>query len=175
MNKRSIFGFDRYLIDEFGNVYSVKKSGTIIIKPREQKGGYLLINLYKNGKSYTKLVHRLVAETFVPNPTYKPEVNHKDGNPKNNNITNLEWVTAAENVHHSYKVLHRRGSMAGKYGKKNPFSKIVFQIKDNKIIATFYGTNEAERKTGIPCTNIVKCCRGKYKHAGGYQWKYKDC
>lgn len=172
---KNIDGFDGYLVDDLGNVYSKKRKKEIMMVPHQQKTGYLLIGLRKNKKSYYKLVHRLVAQVFIPNPENKREVNHKDGNPKNNCVSNLEWVSPAENINHSYKVLHRKGSMAGKYGKDNPFSKIVLQIKDNKVIAEYYGTNEAERQTGIFCTNIVRVCNGKQKHAGGYQWKYKDC
>ena len=57
--------------------------------------------------------------------------------------------------------------------KDHPFSKIVFQIKDNEIIATFYGAAEASRTTGISRASICDCCRGEQKTAGGYQWKYK--
>lgn len=69
--------------------------------------GYLQTSLYnhgmnnkKNGKHY--MVHRLVAEAFIPNPENKPEVNHKDGDKLNNNVSNLEWVTKSENVRHAY-------------------------------------------------------------------------
>lgn len=64
--------------------------------------------------------------------------------------------------------------MSGKFGKDCPLSKIVFQIKDGKIIAEFYGVSEACRQTGVDFRCISSCCLGHCKAAGGYQWRYKD-
>lgn len=64
------------------------------------KKHYLCVSLYKNGKSCTKLVHRLVAETFLPNPNCLPQVNHKDENKLNNCISNLEWCTCEYNINY---------------------------------------------------------------------------
>lgn len=86
------------------------KSGKVVVQPlighniklsKNIKTGYLECNLCKDGLTHTKAVHRLVAETFIPNPDNKPQVNHKDGNKLNNNVDNLEWCTAAENVRHA--------------------------------------------------------------------------
>jgi len=70
------------------------------LKP-QKVGNYLCVYLYDTHKRETKLIHRLVAEAFIPNPENKPEVNHKDGNPLNNNVDNLEWVTSSENTQHA--------------------------------------------------------------------------
>ena len=64
---------------------------------------YLIVVVSENGKQKQYYVHRLVASAFIPNPENKPQVNHIDGNPSNNNISNLEWVTGKENVLHSYE------------------------------------------------------------------------
>jgi|HubBroStandDraft_2_1064218.scaffolds.fasta_scaffold00002_112 hypothetical protein len=67
--------------------------------------GYLLVLLSKGNLKNRLIVHRLVAQHFIPNPENKPEVNHKDGNKQNNSDWNLEWFTRLENAHHSINVL----------------------------------------------------------------------
>ena len=65
-------------------------------------GAYKAIVVYRNGKRQIYYVHRLVASAFISNPYQKPYVNHIDGNPANNNVNNLEWVTNSENLKHAY-------------------------------------------------------------------------
>lgn len=81
-----------------------------ILKPQIHKNGYVCVGFTVNGKVYGRLVHRLVAQAFVPNPSNKPEVNHKDGNKENNSMENLEWCTARENQMHSISLGLRKGS-----------------------------------------------------------------
>jgi hypothetical protein len=87
------------------------------IKPETIKRGYLRVTLSEFNKQKRYSVHRLVAFHFLNNPEGKPHVNHIDGNPANNNVSNLEWCTPSENEHHSYKVL----------GKVNPIRKLTDQ------------------------------------------------
>lgn len=106
-----------YKISTFGRVYSygkiTKKSvnGKIIkniggmLKISANHCGYVQVSLYNHNSVFKRLtVHRLVAKTFIPNPLALPCVNHKDGNPLNNNIDNLEWVTFSENTLHAIKL-----------------------------------------------------------------------
>ena len=72
-------------------------------KNRNKPRSNYMVYLYKNGEGKRFLVHRLVALTFIPNPENKPQINHKDGNPLNNNVNNLEWVTSSENIRHGIK------------------------------------------------------------------------
>ena len=65
--------------------------------------GYLSVELWCNYKRKVKKIHRLVAETFIKNPFFKKEINHKDGNKKNNCVENLEWCTRSENMSHAYR------------------------------------------------------------------------
>jgi hypothetical protein len=80
---------------------------------------YLLVTLSKDAKSTTKTVHTLVAEHFVPNPLNKSEVNHRDGNKRNNWYWNLEWNTHVENMHHAYK-----NGLANSTGESNSMAKL---------------------------------------------------
>lgn len=172
--------FPGYYITDTGDVYSRKtpnnnpecrikklKLGTI-------GRGYLKVDIFKNAQSYTKLVHRLVAETFISNPENKPQVNHKNGDKTDNRIENLEWVTNQENQIHSFKKLNRKSGMFNKYGSAHPKSKSIIQSKDGIIIAKFGSMREAERQTKICHAIISACCLGKLKSAGGYQWQYAE-
>lgn len=164
--------FPDYYITDKGDIFS--RFGRFIkLKQWKSKGGYLYIDLFANGNKVHKRVHRLVAETFIPNPENKNTVNHKNGNKTDNRVENLEWATQSENVKHAYRILGCRPTWKNKLGKNHNCSKIVLQIKDHKIIAEFYGTMEAERNTEICHVGIINCCLGKQKTAGGFQWKYK--
>ncbi len=91
---KAIENYD-YSISNHGNVKN-NKSGRIL-KAMSNKKGYYLIDLSKNGKSNKILVHRLVANAFIPNPENKPQVDHIDNNKTNNNVNNLRWCTNDEN------------------------------------------------------------------------------
>lgn len=178
MKALKIKSFPDYYITDTGNVYSRNYMHTGRIKkmrPIKKTTGYLSVFLCKNNKTFNKLVHRLVAEAFIPNPENKRTINHKNGIKTDNRVDNLEWNSYSENVLHAYKTGLKTPplSMLGKLGKDNPKSKIVLQIKNGEIIAEFYGLSEANRKTGISLSGICNCCKGRKTSAGGYKWKYK--
>ena len=94
---RDIPGFEgRYKIDPFARIFSVKRN--IIIKARYQSGYYVIRLMQSDGQRPLKSIHRLVAQTFIPNPDNKKYVDHIDRNTHNNHVSNLRWVTASENV-----------------------------------------------------------------------------
>lgn len=133
-----------YEIDEQGNIYSLPKlrktpTTTFLskekqLKPYPNTWGYLLVDLRKDGKRYLKCVHRLVAETFIPNPENKPQVNHKDGNKLNNTVNNLEWVTCSENQQHAFDIGIKP------QGENHPKSKLTNE--QVKLIRKMYKPNE---------------------------------
>ena len=102
-NIKEVVGFNGYYVSDDGIIYSTKKNGghsrgLTPMKLREDKDGYLEVGMYKDGKRYFRRAHRVVAEAFIPNPKHLPQINHKDGNVKNNNVDNLEWCTAKYNL-----------------------------------------------------------------------------
>ena len=100
---KEIRDYTGYEVSSYGRIYS-NKSGKIL-KLKSDKYGYKVVNLYnlKESRKKTQLVHRLVANAFIPNPKNKPQVNHINFNRSDNKVKNLEWTTAKENVKHSFK------------------------------------------------------------------------
>ena len=98
---RDIEGYDgKYLISSWGRV----KSAHGILRTYENHKGYLKVGLTKNGICEKHRVHRLVAKAFIPNPEGLPEVNHIDGNKRNNSFSNLEWVSGEQNRAHDKRM-----------------------------------------------------------------------
>ena len=138
-----------------------------IVKGKRTKG-YYRVELRKKGKRFYLLVHRLVAENFIPNFDNKLQVNHINGNRFDNRVENLEWCTQSYNIKHAYE----SGLMKPKYGKDNGWHTEVLQYDlDGNFIKEWESISEAKKRLGI--NNITYACNGKYKHAGGYIWKYK--
>lgn len=106
-NWKRIEGFENYEVSDTGLVWS-HLSNTLI--KGQLTHGYRCLNLRSSdGKYVRRPVHRLVAQAFIPNPLNKPSVNHKDLNPQNNNVSNLEWMTQKENALHAYDNGKTRG------------------------------------------------------------------
>lgn len=124
-------------------------------------GGYKHVHLSINQHRKTPLVHRLVAEAFVPNPEGKKEVNHKDEDKTNNRADNLEWCDGKYNVN---------------YGTRNQrSSKPIVQLTlEGNYIGQYYGASEAQKKTGIGANNISAALNDAQYTAGGYCWVYKE-
>ena len=129
--------------------------------PTKRKNGYLKITFYKDGKSETREVQRVVAETFIPNPENKAQVNHKDGNKENNCIENLEWVTARENSIHARDVLDK-GSM----------KRVAQFSRGGVLIAEYRSLRIASENIGIKQCGISNVLSGRRYTAGGYVWRY---
>lgn len=119
--------------------------------------GYNSVCLTKNGKAITKRVCRIVALNFIPNPENKPFVNHKDGNKKNDNIDNLEWVTGSENMIHAVKI----GLQKIKYGRDCANSIKVRCLTTGKIYDTI---TDYSNDNNIDSSNISRALSGVYKN-----------
>lgn len=99
-----------YAVDDDGAVWSLRTTKSRRmgpLKPHVNTGGYLRVNLFKDGKMRHEYVHRLVAQTFLPNPFGFSVVNHKDANPANNRADNLEWCDQKYNIQESRKIGHQ--------------------------------------------------------------------
>ena len=126
---KDIKDFSNYEISNLGRIKSKEKYDSInrlkpeiILKTRITTNGYEGVSLTKEGKRYNKEIHRLVAETFIPNPENYPVVNHKDEDKLNNKVDNLEWCTISYN--NSYGTRLKRVSESQKGEKNHMYGKI---------------------------------------------------
>lgn len=103
--KTAIIENGLFEVNDIGEVYRIKdgKKELAVQVKTGRNGRYRVVSAMIDGKQKNFYVHRLIAEAFIPNPDNKPEVNHIDGNPANNRVENLGWVTRSENASHAYR------------------------------------------------------------------------
>lgn len=177
-----------YYITDDGVVLSVKQLNRYphgkILSHTIDKLGYVNVGLQIDNIHTMVPLHRLVAETFIPNKsTFKSmpdedrnsidldllEVNHKDENKRNNHVNNLEWCTHKYNSNYGTRTERIIPQTIDK--TRTP----VDQYDDNwNLIKEWYSTSEAARSLNIIQQNITRCCQGKRYHVGGYRWKYHN-
>jgi hypothetical protein len=97
--------YSGYFVNEQGKVFSTLRGDYHELTPADNGIGYLRVRVMVNTKKYHRYVHRLIAETYLPNPDNLSEVNHLDGNKSNNSLSNLEWCSRQENMTHYHKTL----------------------------------------------------------------------
>ena len=160
---KPIEGFEGYEISNFGRVKSFKKGKAIIRKP-VLNIDYLAIGLWIGCKKNHRLVHRLVAEAFLPNPDNKPEVNHRVGCKFNCHVSNLVWSTSSENTQHAIKNGLRKSGVDDPQAKIKNEADIIY-IRENPDNLT---GKELAEKFGMTPAAISKIQIGKtYENAGG--------
>ena len=173
--------YENYQVSNLGRVKNLNYRNTgreRMRNPSKDKDGYLQVGLSKNREVKRCLVHRLVAEVFLPNPENKPQVNHKiegdegkiinmvffneDGT-VNKEKTTIEWCTAKENSDY--------GTRIERVAKARSKKVLQFTL-DGEFIREWESTIECGRN-GYNRGNIVSCCLGKRKSADGFKWQYK--
>ena len=124
----TIPSFDNYSATKDGRIYSHKRN--IYLKPKLNKDGYHIVSLMKNGKLYTKSIHRLIALTFLDNPYSYKCVHHKDDCKTNNELDNLEWCTHSYNNKKDYKLKAETRKTRNQYsGTRNKYKEQVLNLK----------------------------------------------
>ena len=176
---KPIVGFEGlYEVSNFGRILSFSTSKYSNHKPFIMRqiiqGGYLRINLHKNGKSFYFFVHRLVYEAFksrIPRFEHKGkghgdemlEINHKDENPLNNRLDNLELVTRTQNNKYGNRIKKAATAM----------SKHVYQYtKDLRLVKEWNSTIDCKYLGGYVQGAVASCCRGERKSHRGFIWSY---
>ena len=142
------------------NKATINKESYKNIKPVE--GTYLRVTLVRDKRKKQYLIHRLVAETFIPNIENKEQVNHKDGNKHNNNVNNLEWNTRLENMNHAFN---------NNLAKHKKIKMIDINTKEEKI---FNRRQDIEEflKINISQDLITRCCNKQRATAYKKKWEY---
>ncbi len=158
---KDVVGFEGlYKVSNKGNVRSVNRKDPLgrnrkgrMLKQGYSSSGYLQVNMHKNGKMKNRTVHRLVAETFLPNPKDLPQVNHRDEDKCNNNVENLEWCDSKYNINYGTRIERVTRARSKKVKATN--------VETNEVL-TFNSTKEAGRN-GYDQSGVAKACKGVYK------------
>ena len=171
---KDILGYEGlYKINKKGEIYSMPRKGTVKtirkISQRKNKYGYMQVVLMKNNKMKTFLVHRLVAQTFIPNYNSLPQVNHIDGNKENNIVSNLQFCTVSYNTKHAYK--NNLGGFRDivdknlqKINDKNAYHYV--EIKNEYETKIFSSTLDASKYLNTHKDNITRAFRKNQKCKG---------
>lgn len=180
--RKPIKGFEGlYEISDKGEVITLERTlptptAKYTLKERKSFGykdkkGYLNFDFRRKGGKTVK-VHRLVAETFIPNPNNLPQINHKDGNKQNNCVKNLEWCDNSYNQIHAHKtgLFPKYEDTVGWGRPARPVAMLDFNTKE--VLRTFETLASVKRETGINQFNVRSVCLGLRNHAGGYDWKF---
>lgn len=182
---KPVAGFEgTYEVSTFGRVRSLRcrwgiRSVQKFLAPRRSdKYGHLKVALRRPGfEPKNFFVHRLVAMAFIPNLCNLPFINHKDENPSNNCVDNLEWCDCKYNNNYGTRNERMAKSLKGKEINHPEKSKRILQFDlQGNLIKEWPSQMEIKRQTGFKNANISGCCLGKYgcKTAYGFIWRFAD-
>lgn len=164
VNRKPVIGYEGlYEVTDTGLVYSVRSKKYLSQKKRSD--GYMEVNLWRNNFGQSFLVHRLVAEAFIPMVSGLGQINHKDENRSNNNAENLEWCNAKYNS--NYGTNRKRGVYTRKSRQSN--CKKVKCVETGNV---YESIQLATSMTGVHNTNISRALKGERNTAGGFHWEY---
>lgn len=170
------------VIDGYNGKYEINRFGVIkntitgkILVPSTSKTGYQFVKLNRpDSTRKNALVHRLVAEVFIQNPLKKPQVNHIDGNKRNNCVDNLEWVTPSENIKHSFSTLGKTSPMQGRKGILNKNSVPIYQYDlDGNFVKKWPAVSDAAKALNCNPSQIINQMAGRIVTCHGYLWSYE--
>lgn len=167
MFEKRIKNFNDYSVDTEGNVFSYKKGQKRKMSLYKEKTGYQTVWLCKDGKIIKFSVHRLIAETFIPNPENKPTVNHKNSVRDDNKVSNLEWATYSENNRHAFDF----GNNKIRYGEDTSTATISNKIARSIYLDLLDGmrNKQVSDKYGVSQEIVANIKTRKY-----YQKSYED-
>lgn len=144
MEFRSIPGYELYEVNEYGTVRNARTFKEL--RPRTNKSGYMVMNIYQDGKRKTALVSHLVALAWVPNVQKYKYVHHLDGNKENVSARNLVWVESPPNM--------------------------CRKVLNTDTGELFRSVREAAASVYVHEDCVRRCCQGSSKTSGGYHWRY---
>ena len=172
----SNFGRVRSITRKVKTFHGVRTSKGQLLKPLKTNTGYYRIDLKQNQKDKYMLIHRLVAETFIPNPNNYPVVNHIDGDITNNKSSNLEWCTQSHNIKEAFRLGRAKVYKHHYIDGTLPCTPIkVLQFSNqNTFIKKYSSIKEASQKTNTSSKGISRCCRNLQKTANNFYWRYAD-
>lgn len=171
---------EHYAVNKNGEVKSLPRKVVLynggeyytnerIMKPMVNKKGYLFVEI--DGKN--EMIHRLVAEAFIPNPKSKPQVNHKDGIKTNNHDWNLEWATNAENIQHAFDTGLMKPNLEQLKANNEKLKKRVGRFsKDGELLEEYESVLHVSKVSDFKLSSVSKACRGNLKTYKGFVWKF---
>mgnify|MGYP000891968660 CR=1 FL=1 len=163
---------DIYRIFDGGRVFNMKKNRFISLQ--KTKLGYVHVSFWHNKKAHGRFVHRLLMQAVTGIDGGDLEVNHIDGNPSNNFLSNLEWVTCSENKVHSCHVLNHRPVIC-RFGSENFHARPVESFGGDGVVVQKFDCAESARQHGFQPPSIAHAIKGVYqkKHKGLF-WRYSE-